>query len=240
MPPAGKDLDPFLPVLNAPPPPRSGNDPKGGFDPAINARPSLGCRSQAPPTLPSLEFPTISAPPAARVTEASTTISSSRRSPMAARAGPRRLASATPGRPSLAPSLPRCTRCTPASPESPRAGGPADRPSSGNKPRCAASHLLPTFTSWQRSHGPWGRGLGREPGSGLPRPKGGPGPRAGRGGAGSRAGSGACPGSASLGSAGYRFLRLPPISDPRKFSGVTCVSQLWYLCTYESHRSRKK
>ena len=125
MPPAGKDLDPFLPVLNAPPPRRSGLTPRADFDSAINARPSLGCRSQAPPTLPSLEFPTISAPQAPRVTEASTTMRSSRRSPIAARAGPRRLASATLGRPRLGPSLLRCTRCTPASPEEPARPGPS-------------------------------------------------------------------------------------------------------------------
>ena len=62
---------------------------------------------------------------APQVTEASTTMRSSRRSPIAARAGPRRLASATLGRPRLGPSLLRCTRCTPASPEEPARPGPS-------------------------------------------------------------------------------------------------------------------
>lgn len=87
-------------------------------------------------------------------------------------------------------------------------------------------------------HRRWASGAGPGPGLG--------GGDRGRGRAGAGPGAawdpGACPGSASLVSAGQASQTPTPggIGDFRKFSGVTCVSQLWYLCTYESHRSRKK
>lgn len=101
-----------------------------------------------------------------------------------------------------------------------------------------SSAARPRTSSRPSRHGSWalGAGPGPGPGSGLP------GPRAGRGGAGSRAGSRGLSRQREPRFGWLSFSDSHPggIGDPRKFSGVTCVSQLWYLCTYESHRSRKK
>lgn len=83
-------------------------------------------------TLPSLAFPTASAPPVTPGLDASIARTSRRRRPMAARARPRSLTGATRGRSRRVPSLSRCTRRTPASPAAPacnasRTPPPAER-----------------------------------------------------------------------------------------------------------------
>ena len=193
--------------------PAARTDPGVDSDLARNARPSLGCSSQAPPTLPSLEFPTVSAPPAAAGSDANTARSSSRRSSIAAPARRRHLARATPGRPRPAPSLARCTRSTPASPAEPARPPPPQR-----APVPAISPAVrPHASSRPSRHG-----------DGAP-----------RGGDGS---GGAFPGDSHLlpagGAAGA--LCAGGCGDPRKLWGVTCTSHFGIFRTYENYRLSEK
>lgn len=173
----------MLPVLN-PPPRLLGAHTLGGTWTLQEMQQRLGVQKGGAPTLPTLEFPTVSAPPATPGCDASAASAISRRSPIAARArrrqrlrwraarsGPRGLALATPGRSRSAPSPARCSRCTPA-----RAAGPASRhgrPPSPRAPRSpsAAGHRAsaPPATSPLRSPGRGRLGLvSREEGACAP------------------------------------------------------------------------